>query len=136
VGDRPDRACGRAGPAPHAEALVDDMVHQVAPAGLRPALGELHQRGEVLLREFLLVLVALQEQVCHHAHVPDELRAGSAPGDVDIHLDEVPDWQVGLVLGLVSLATTCKTRDVAVTGTPADCHDDGCLLAGLLDLLY
>ncbi|OPZ41628.1 MAG: hypothetical protein BWY93_02230 [Euryarchaeota archaeon ADurb.BinA087] len=89
MGDCPDGTGCSTTPAPHAEPLVDDIVHQVAPACLGATLCKLHERGQVLLGKLLLVLVPLEEQVCHHTDVPYQLRGRCTSGDIHVHLDQV-----------------------------------------------
>ena len=77
-----------------------------------------------------------KEQVRHDSDVPYELRARGASGDVDIHVDEIPDGEEGLVLGLVVLPAAAEPGDVPVACAGAEGHHDLGLLPRLLYLLH
>ena len=136
MGDCTDRACRCAAATSHAEPLVDDFGHQIAEACGCSSLCRQHQRGEVLGCEILLLLAALQEQVCHDTDIPDHLGSRCAAGDVHINFDDVTDRQVGFVLRLVLLSAACEPGDVAIAGASADCNDNRRLFSCLLNLFY
>src|SRR4030042_3311938 len=135
VGDCTDRAGCRTAAASHTQALIDDISHKIAEACGCSSLGCHHERFKVCSCKILLLFCSFEEQVCHHADVPDHLGRRCASGDVHVNFDHVADRQECLMLWLVLPATPGKPSNVAITGTTANCDNHSRLFTGFLNFL-